>query len=370
MSTNQSAPNLENLQQQYNAALSRRSDLERQLADAQGQMNKLGFMQLGKKMRLSSEIENINRKLATNRQLLTSLEDKIHAARSAQPAASAEAPVTEAPAQTAEAPEEVVEAPAEAPSAPVAEVSEAAAPARPAPAAPAAPKKPRPAAPRARKPLIDETQPLEQQVAQMLAHLEAYFPEHQLFAVEVLGMQTRLQLASLAERCGHASPAALLEANGWRLLPYTEARALCLGRYTTPGQEPAVIMPKLNSVLARLTHHYPDKVIARSIQHDHKGLAQDVSALSVYLGYESIGAMLTAYGFRYDVPAGGRPATDVDRVVNALKAAYKGAAKPRTIAQIAADHPEYAAAIKTLQNQAPKRFGMSLRQYFMQQGLM
>ena len=362
-----STTTLESLQQQYNAALARRNDLEQQLTDMQAQLSKLGFMQLGKKMRLSSEIESINRKLATNRQLLTSLEDKIAAALAVQPSEPSAEPVAGQPAQTAEASTEAAEIPVAAPATPVAGEPRAAAPAK---AAPAAPRKARSAAPRARKPLIDETLPPEQQVAQLLTHLEAYYPEHQLFAVEVLGMQTRMQLNALAERCGHASPAGLLEAHGWRMLPHAEARALCLGRYTIPGQEPAIIVPKLNSVLARLTHHYPDKVIARSIQHDHKGLAQDVSALSVYLGFETVGAMLTAHGFRYDVPAGGRPATDVDRIVSALKAAYAGAAKPRTIAQIAADHPEYAAAIKTLQNQAPKRFGMSLRQYFMQQGLM
>ena len=122
--------------------------------------------------------------------------------------------------------------------------------------------------------------------------------------------------------------------------------------------------------MARLERHYPDRVITRSIQHDHKSLAQDVSALSAYLGYPSGGAMLTAHGFRYDVPASGRPAMDVDAVVAALKAAYIGREKPRTIAAIAADNPQYAAVLKTLQNQAPRRFGMSLRQYFVQQGLM
>lgn len=361
MPANQPATTLETLQQQQRAALTRRADLERQLADAQSQMNKLGFMQLGKRMRLSSEIENINRKLATNRQLLTGLEEKIAAAQ-AVAAEESSAPVTEAPADT----EEVAEASTVAtPEALAAEL-----PAPSAPTAPAVPKSPRPAAPRERKLPIDSALPPQEQTVQLLKHLEAYYPDHQLFSAEVLGAQTRMQLASLALSCGYTSPAELLAAHGWKVVPYAEARARYRGRYTVPGKEPAVIVPKLHSVLARLERHYPDKVISRSIQHDHKGLAQDVSALSVYLGYESIGAMLTAYGFRYDVPSGGRPATDVEQVIAGLKAAYAGVPKPRTIAQIAADHPEYAAALKTLQNQAPKRFGMSLRKYFAQQDLM
>lgn len=368
MSTNQNRTALEDLTRQLSAALQRQRDLEQQLSAAQSEMGKLGFMQLGRKMRLSTEIENLNRKLSTNRQLQANLEAKIADAQAAM-TAEPQAEELPAPASADEAAPSAPESAGPAAQPEAAPVGQAA----PAPAPQIA--KPRPAAPR--RPVLrttalltDASLPPEEQVRQLLTHLEAYYPEHKLFSVEVLGTKARAQLTALAERFGHASVADFLAAHGWEVIPYTQARALRLGRHTIPGQEPAIIVPKLHSVLARLEHHYPEKVISRSIQHDHKGLAQDVSALSVYLGYESIGAMMTAHGFRYDVPSGGRPAKDVDAVVNALKELYKDGPKPRTIAQIAADHPEYAAVLKTLQNQAPKRFGMSLRKYFAHQDLM
>ncbi len=400
MSANEQNPlqaTLAELTRQHTAIVKRQLELEQQLQAAQTKLAGLGFMQLGKKVQLHAEIESLNGKLTTNRQLQENLTGRIAAARAQLEAALADVAPAEDPVPTLEVvlPEE--EAPAEVPvpvldappiaedepadapapvldAPPIAEDEPADTPAPVLPVIPAAPKKsraiaPRRPIPRAPRPVLDDMLPLEQQVAQLLSHLEDYYPERQLFSAEVLTADARAALLSLAQRSG-LSVMDFLTAHGWQAVTSAEGRALRLGRYTTPGCEPAVIQPRLQSVLARLEKHYPDKTITRSIQHDHKSLAQDVSALSVWLGYPSAAAMLTAYGFRYDVPASGRPATDVDGVIAALKAAYASQPKPRTIAQIAADHPEYAAALKTLQNQAPRRFGMSLRQYFVQQGLM
>lgn len=370
---------LDDLTRQHSAAVQRQHDLEQQLKAAQGELTRLGFMQLGKKMMLRAEADSIAKKLGANQHLQSTLQGRIaavqaqlseaQAAKASEPAAIAEPAAEDAPAPVAEPVAEpaIADVPAL-----VAEPSLVAAPA---PAPQAAPRKPRAAGPkqpvvRAARPEVSDDLPLPEQVSRLLAHLEDYYPEHQLFAAEVLTTQARTRLSELAARCGHASPAELLAAHGWQMITPAEGRALRQGRYTTPGGEPAVILPKLRSVLHRMEKHYPDHVIARSIQHDHKSLAQDVSALSAYLGYASSGELLTAYGFRYDVPTGGRPALDVDGIVAALKAAYAGGPRPRTIAQITADHPEYAAVLKTLQNQAPRRFGMSLRRYFTQQGLM
>ena len=374
------------------AAHARQTDLEQRLATAQGDLAKLGFMQLGKKMLLRAEIDSLTRKLTENQQLQASLQTRINDAQAAmsdaapaeEPAPVAEtAPVVETapvmePAPVAE-PAPVVETapaveltPAEKP-APVAEPAPAV---KPAPVEkPAAPKKPRPTAPRRSAPRAarlasDAALPLEEQISRLMAHLESYYPEHQFFAPEVLNAEVRAALSDLATRSGYASPTELLNAQGWQMVTLAQGRTLRQPVRPAPGQEPEAIRPKLTSVLYRLEKHYPDRVISRSIQHDHKSLAQDVTALSAHLGYAGASEMLPAYGFRYDVSAGGRPALDADAVIAALRAAYEGREKPRTIARIAADHPEYAAVLKTLQNQAPKRFGMSLRQYFAEQGVL
>lgn len=392
MSTNQPEQlraALDELTRQHSAALQHHKELEQQLKAAQAELARLGFMQLGRRRVLRAEADGLARQLGANQHLQTTLLARITAARAQltqmqsvlteEPAPVAEglapvaeepAPVVEEPTPAAEEPAPVIEEPA-----PIVEEPAHAAEA-PAPvAAKPVPRKPRASAPRkpvlrAARPEVSDDLPLPEQIDRLLAHLQAYYPDQKLCAPEVLTAEARARLGELAARSGHASPAELLSAHGWQVLTPAEARALHQGRYTTPGSEPEIIRAKLGSVLRRLEKHYPERVISRSIQHEHKSLAQDVSALSVYLGFATPGAMLTAHGFRYNAPSGGRPALDADAVIAALKAAYADAPRPRTIAQITAEHPEYAAVLKTLQNQAPKRFGMSLRKYFMQQGLM
>lgn len=370
---------------QLGAAVRRQHDLEQQLQKAAGDLARLGLMQIGKKMMIRAEQDNIRKKLTANKQLqeslaarMKALDEQLEQARraAAEAAAPAPAPVEahavpiEEPAPAVEPVPETAAAPVERSAAPVEEPAPKKAPDR----KPAAPQKPRAAAPRTatpRKPKEDwSSLSLPEQAERLLARLEPYYPEHQVFALEVLPMELRERLSAIAAASGSDAPGAFLQGKGWQLITAREARALRQGRYCTPGEEPEIIRPRLNAVLRRMEKHYPERVIGRSIQHDHKSLAQDASALHQWLGYPSVGAMLTAYGFRYDVSAGGRPATDADGLLTALRAVYAEAEKPQTIAQIMADHPEMAAALKTLQNQAPRRFGMSLRQYLKQEGVL
>jgi len=375
----------QDLADQLSAAVRRQRDLEQQLQKASGDLARLGLMQIGKKMMIRAEQDNIRKKLTANKQLQESLAARMkaldaqleQAMQAAEEAAAQDPVLAEAPAAPVEESVSVVEpvpeavtAPEVAPAAPL----EAPAPKKTTARRPAAPQKPRAAAPRMsspRKPKEDwSALSLPEQAERLLARLEPYYPEHQVFALEVLPMELRERLSAIAAASGFDAPGAFLQAKGWQLINAREARVLRQGKYCTPGEEPEIIRPRLNGVLRRMEKHYPDRVIGRSIQHDHKSLAQDASALHQWLGYPSVGAMLTAYGFRYDVSAGGRPATDADGLLAALRAAYAEAEKPQTIAQIMADHPEMAAALKTLQNQAPRRFGMSLRQYLKQEGVL
>lgn len=369
----------QDLAAQLSAAVSRQHDLEQQLQSASNELAKLGLMQLGKKMMIRAEQDNIRKKLAANRQLQDSLSGRLQAleAQLAQAKAAAAEAETPAPVPVAES------VPAE--PAPVTEPVQVEPVAGPAPVQQPVPKKapaPRPAAPRkpqaaaSRRPAVRRVKedwsalPMPEQTERLLALLEPYYPEHQVFALDVLPTELRERLSAVAAGCGHEGVAAFLAAQGWQLITAAQARELRQGRYCTPGEEPEIIRARLEGVLRRMEKHYPDRVIARSIQHDHKSLAQDASALHQWLGYPNVGAMLTAYGFRYEASSGGRPATDVEQLLAALRAAYAEAAKPQSIAQIMADHPELAAKLKTMQNQAPKRFGMSLRQYLRQEGVL
>lgn len=370
------------LAKQHKAAVRREEDLRQQYEKLQAELAQLGRMQLGRRMRLRAEQDNINKKIAANQQLQASLRARQEQAgqqlallqKQADGIRQGMAQAAPTPAQAAPVSEPVLPAaPAVAETAETPAVPAAAAPvsASPVPAAPvrraAAPRKP---AARKTHPDGQPEPPLEEAVAHLLTRLEALYPEHKVFALDSLNADLRDRLGTLTARSGHASPAEFLKAYGWELIGTREALSLRRGKHCTPGEEPEIIRPRLESVLNRMVRHYPDRIISRSIQHDHKSLAQDVSGLYLWLGYDSIAAMLTAYGFRYDVPVGGRPATDVSGLLEALKAAYAEGPRPRSISRIAADHPEFAGALKTLQNQAPARFGMSLRQYLTQEGVL
>lgn len=239
---------------------------------------------------------------------------------------------------------------------------EATAPAQEPPAtaqAPAIPQKTR--TPRPQAPQNSETQ--------LLAQLEALYPQRKVFAADSVCPGLMEKLHALAIRTGCESLASFLESHGWQLLSSTEARLHQAPAPAAPGEEPEAIRPRLARVLARLERHYPGRAIPHSLQQAHKGLAQDVSGLALYLGYPNTAAMLTAYGFTYQAVSG-RPVTDSDSVLEAIASAVAGKPKPHTVTQLIAEHPEFARQIKTLQNQAPARFGCTLRQHLLHLGLL
>lgn len=365
---------------QLSAAIRRQSDLEQQLAASQAELGRLGFMQLGKKMMIRAEQDSIRKKLDTNRQLQENLQQQ-HLALNAQltaaeatldacmvkfEALAAAAPVPEtvpAPAVPAAA-ESIPAQPEVTPSS----TAPAQPPAAPGPVrkAPPKPRNPRPAA----AGRISAQAPLEEQISRFMERLEPLYPEHQVFALDSISSELRNRLKLLVKRGGFDSADAFFRAQGWSLVSGAQGRQLRAGKYCTPGQEPEVIRPLVHSVLRRLEQHYPDRVIPRSIQHDHKSLSQDVSGLYQWLGYPSAAAMLTVYGYQYQVSAGGRPATNADKLLDTLKTAYAVSQKPRSIAQIMKEHPELAHSLKTLQNQSPTRYGKPLRQVLIEAGLL
>jgi len=364
---------------QLSAAIRRQGDLDQQLAASQAELGRLGFMQLGKKMMIRAEQDNIRKKLDTNRQLQENLQQQ-HLALTAQVSAAEVAleaclarldtlPVMQEqkadPAPAQPEPTAPVKAADPAPAAPAIPVSQPAAPK----AAPAVPAKPR-ASRAPSTPRVSAQAPLEEQIARFMARLEPLYPEHQVFALDSISSELRNRLKLLVKRGGYADADAFLRAQGWSLITGAEGRKLRAGKYCIPGQEPEVIRPLVQSVLRRLEEHYPDHTIPQSLQQQHKSLSQDVSGLYQWLGYPSAADMLKAYGYTYQVSAGGRPATNADALLDTLRKACADGPKPRSIAQIMKEHPELAHGLKTLQNQAPARFGMPLRQYLVAQGLM
>ncbi len=209
-----------------------------------------------------------------------------------------------------------------------------------------------------------------QRTARLLERLEQFYPEHQVFALDSISSDLRTRLLLHARHLGYAGVREFLEAQGWQCIRGEEVLALRRGRYCIPGQEPEIIRPQVESMLRRLEAFYPDRIIPCSIQREHKSLSQDATGLYQWLGYAGVAEMLDAYGFRYLAsPRGGRPATDAEALIRELLALY-GDAKPLSVQQMMQEHPEYAPALKTLQNRAPRLFGTSLRRHLLAAGLL
>ncbi len=351
------ATQAESLSSQIKAAVRREADLRQQLNDSQAELAKLGLMQLGKKMMVKAEQDSLRKKLTANQQLQESLLAKQQACHEQQAALQQQI----ASAEAAEAAPSPLPEPTPIPK----ELPKQAA-AVPAPVQ----RSPQPSVRRTRAPKLDASLPPQEQVAQLITRLSALYPQRQVFALDTICPDLHSRLTALAPICGCASATELLARQGFTIITGVQGRALHDGLYCVPGEEPEVIRSFLTSVMKRLEKHYPERTILRSIQSEHKSLAQDVCALYQWLGYPSAAAMLTAYGFRHQVTAGGRPATDVHQLLEALRAAAPENGEPRTIAQLMKMHPDLAGALKTLQNQAPARFGMTLKQYLTEQGIL
>ena len=157
---------LADLRQQHSLLQQRQQELEKQQSAVQQELAALGFMQLGKKMVLRAELDSISKRLIANQQLQAALLRQIGELQRPP-----EAPAPEVPAPVAipaaEPIAEPVDAPAEEP-------------------VPAARPNVRKRAPRSPRIAIDPALPPEEQVSRLLARLEAYYPEHCLFAPEVL----------------------------------------------------------------------------------------------------------------------------------------------------------------------------------------
>jgi len=305
-----------------------------------------------------AEQDSLRKKLTANQQLQESLLAKQQACHEQQ--AALEKQIADAKAAAVPVP------------APIPEIHpEPAALPKTTPAIPATQKRNQhPTVRRTRASRLDASLSLEEQVAQLISRLSALYPQHQVFAMDAICPDLHAKVAALAPQCGCATAAELLARNGFTVITGVQGRALHDGLHCVPGEEPEVIRSFLTSVMKRLEKHYPDRTIYRSIQSEHKSLAQDVCALYQWLGYPNAAAMLTAYGFQHQVTTGGRPATDSAQLLNALRAAAPEGEKPRTIAQLMKAHPDLAGALKTLQNQAPARFGMTLKQYLAEQGIL
>ncbi len=219
-----------------------------------------------------------------------------------------------------------------------------------------------------------ETPPASAALQSALDKLAQLYPEHKIFALDALDRELQDKLAKLAQQAGLPNIRDLLRPYGYEFIAGNAVKELRSTVIYTPGNEPEIIKSKVQNMLNRLENYYPEHIIPRMIETDHKRLAQNVSALYRWLGYADTKAMLAAYGFDYQKgengSVGGRPAAEFQPMLDALLAKYQNQPKPTSLGALMYENPEYKSRLKTMSNRSQEIFGMTLNKYLRQLGIL
>ena len=200
--------------------------------------------------------------------------------------------------------------------------------------------------------------------------LEALYPEHRVFALDNVARRLSKRISALYVDAGYPSVERLLLDYGFSIISTDEARSMRSSVLYQPGFEPEIVKNRIQYIMETLSQAYPDHEITAPLQKTHKSIYSSLQGLSVWLGYDTLADMLTAYGFRGGVLSAGRPATvDSATVIRTLRERYADRVKPKSLLQLRDDNPDLKPAIKTLSNNAEDRFGMPLQRYLKSIGL-
>lgn len=214
---------------------------------------------------------------------------------------------------------------------------------------------------------------LAAKVEKLLPRLEALYPDHRVFGLRGIDQTLAENLAHLCAQSEYDTTEDLLRAYGYTRIDGEEAKrsrnVACV-----PGAEPEAIRPAVENAMNTLAGYYPAKVIGENLQRSHKALHTRLLALHQWLGYEDMQGFLGAYGYQYLFEGkGGRPGRGTDfysELIGRLRLKYEGQARPKSLSALAAEDSAFAEAQKSLQNRSFDLFGISLRDYLRQQGIL
>ena len=134
---------------------------------------------------------------------------------------------------------------------------------------------------------MSEPMKMDGQLAESLdrafARLEKYYPEHKIFGLDALDSDLRERFAQLYRQTGYATVEELFASRGFVKISGSQVWELRDSVMYTPGNEPAIIKNKVENILRRLEEYYPDRVLVRGIEMDHKNLGSEVSGVYRWL---------------------------------------------------------------------------------------
>ena len=198
--------------------------------------------------------------------------------------------------------------------------------------------------------------------------LEKWYPEHKIYALDAIASKLRESLSSYAKK-ENISLEELVEKLGYEFISGDEVYALRHPKLTVPGKEPEEYKDKIESILARLNEYYPDKIIAKSIQKDHKSLGSDISGAYQWLGYKDSNEFLAAYGYNCSgISVGRKSSGDAEQLITELKRRYPNGTI-KSVKSITEENPDLAGMIKTISNRCKKENGVTLKDFLVEKGI-
>lgn len=203
----------------------------------------------------------------------------------------------------------------------------------------------------------------------IVAKLEAYYPEHQVFSLSAIDDELRDRLSKIYKDCGCGTVEELLRKCGFAMISGDAVKELRSSVLYRPGEEPDVIKGKVESICRRLQEYYPEHHIPTGFEKAHKSLGGDITGIYQWLGYPDRSSFLSAYGYTMELNRGGRPEQDFQPMLDALAEKYRTQPKPKTLGALIFENPEYKGALKTLSNRSVELFGMTLKKYLEEVGI-
>lgn len=227
-----------------------------------------------------------------------------------------------------------------------------------------------------------------------LEKMEQYFPEHKVYAFDALCSQHRKKALSFSKQLGYESVDDFLHAYGYELISGEAVYELRKNCGIKPGEEPELLKNRIDKAISSLDEFYPDHIVDSAIKKEHKGLSMNLTGYYQWLGYRSLAEMLDAYGFTYsfqgqpvmiekgdgtapvnqehqqNVGRGGRPADDLNAIVEELIGRYEGDRYVNTIAELKGENPDLSPKFKNIQNKSNELFGMSFNKYLKKRGVL
>lgn len=124
--------------------------------------------------------------------------------------------------------------------------------------------------------------------------------------------------------------------------------------------------------IRQLNEFYPDHVIERAVERDHKKLGERLAMARKLIGYETRSDMLNAWGFETRMPEhGGRPVSfDGEALFAEIARRYKDREKPASLRVLVDENPDFKRQMKTASNKATELFGYTLAKELKRRGLL